>query len=538
MVPDLPLFRDQAALGLRVFKRLKIPDIYGQPTMAQACGPWMFPIVEALFGSFDPETHRRMIQEFFLMIPKKNGKSSNGGPLMLTAAIVNRRPEAEFNFIAPTIQIANIAFKQAMGTVRIDPELDKLFQCIPHSRKIQHRLNGTALQIKAADTDVVTGGKPVGTMIDETHVFASKNRADDIFVELRGALAARPDGFFFQTTTQSKEPPTGVFKVELENARKVRDGLMDLPLLPILYEYPEDMAEADAWRDRSTWDMVNPNLGRSVDEEFLARELRKAQDEGPHKVALIVSQHWNVEIGQRLHGKRWGGADFWEEAAEPGGLTLETILERSEVVVVGIDAGGRDDLLALAVIGRCKETGRWLLWAHAWCHPIALERRQKIAPKLRDLERAGDLTICRESKTQDLEEMIAIMRRIDDAGLMPEEWGVGVDRKGVPTLGEYLENGGFSGTRVSNVPQGTGLSGVITGMERRLDDGTLKHSGQELMAWCVGNAKVTMTNSAFSIHKEAEGVAKIDALIAAFNAFDRMADSPSAKGRSFWEQVA
>jgi phage terminase large subunit-like protein len=43
----------------------------------------------------------------------------------LTALIVNRRPEAEFLLIAPTIEIANIAFKQAKGTIRLDPALDK-----------------------------------------------------------------------------------------------------------------------------------------------------------------------------------------------------------------------------------------------------------------------------------------------------------------------------------------------------------------------------------------------------------------------------
>jgi phage terminase large subunit-like protein len=175
LVPELPLFQDEAARALRIFRRLRIPDVIGQPTMAEACGEWFFPIVAALFGCYDPVTHQRMIQEFFLLIPKGNAKSSNGGAIMLTAVIMNRRPEAEFNLIAPTIQIAKIAFKQAADTIRIDPELNKLFQIQNHIRTITHRTTGATLQIKAADTDVVTGGKPVGTMIDETHVFAKKS---------------------------------------------------------------------------------------------------------------------------------------------------------------------------------------------------------------------------------------------------------------------------------------------------------------------------------------------------------------------------
>src|SRR3546814_17008344 len=112
-----------------------------------------------MFGSYDPVANRRMVQEFFLLIPKKNSKSSNGGALMLTAVIMNRRPEAEFNLVAPTIQVANIAFKQAVGTIKLDPELDKLFHIQRHIRTITPRTSGAVLQIKAADTDGITGGK-------------------------------------------------------------------------------------------------------------------------------------------------------------------------------------------------------------------------------------------------------------------------------------------------------------------------------------------------------------------------------------------
>jgi len=38
IVPDLPLFDDEAARALRIFKRLRIPDVIGTPTMAEACG--------------------------------------------------------------------------------------------------------------------------------------------------------------------------------------------------------------------------------------------------------------------------------------------------------------------------------------------------------------------------------------------------------------------------------------------------------------------------------------------------------------------
>jgi phage terminase large subunit-like protein len=79
LVPELPLFDAEAKRALRIFKRLRIPDVHGTPTMAEACGQWFFPIVAAVFGCYDVEAYRRMIQEFFLLIPKGNSKTSYGG---------------------------------------------------------------------------------------------------------------------------------------------------------------------------------------------------------------------------------------------------------------------------------------------------------------------------------------------------------------------------------------------------------------------------------------------------------------------------
>ena len=71
-------------------------------------------------------------------------------------------------------------------------------------------------------------------MIDETHQFArKKSNAAEVFIELRGALTKRPDGFLFQTTTQMQgdrrpgcSPPSWRWRARCGTAR------CSMPLLP------------------------------------------------------------------------------------------------------------------------------------------------------------------------------------------------------------------------------------------------------------------------------------------------------------------
>jgi phage terminase large subunit-like protein len=512
-IADLPLFADEAEDGLTAYRELRLPDVQGTPKLGDVGGPWFERIAAAVFGSYDVATDRRLIQEFFILVPKKNGKSTCAAGIMVAAIVRNRRPDAEFTFLAPTIEVAGISFRQARGIIKLDRTLTKLFHIQDNIRRITRRDTGAYLQIKAADVDVVTGAKALGTLVDETHVFAQKSHASDIFIEMRGALAARPDGFLIQITTQSKAPPAGIFKSELQRARDVRDGKLKLPkpLLPVLYELP---LKCD-WRDEKNWPLVNPNLGRSVDAEFLRSSLIDADRKGRGDLALFASQHFNVEIGLSLRSDHWAGAEFWEKATDPE-LDLERLLDQSEIVVVGIDGGGLDDLFGLAVLGRAKETKDWLCWSHAWCHRGVLQRRQTIASALEDFAARGELTIV-DDELADISEIVAIIADIKDRTLLAS---VAVDPAGI---GEFVD--ALAEIRVTpeaknivGAPQGYQLMNAIKTCERKLLNGTLRHSGSELMAWCVGNLKIEPTATAIRATKQNAGDAKIDAVMALFNA--------------------
>ncbi|EMP2053625.1 TPA: terminase large subunit [Enterobacter kobei] len=516
-----PIYPEQAEIALNVFRQLKIVDAPGSPTFGESCAQWVFDLVAALFGSYDAETGRRHITEVFVLIPKKNSKSTLAAGIMMTALLLNWRQAAGYTIIAPTVEVATNAFNPARDMVKRDDDLDDLCQVQTHIRTITHRETDTTLKVVAADPNTVSGIKSVGTLIDELWLFGKQHNSEDMLREAVGGMASRPEGFVMYTTTQSNEPPAGVFKKKLQYARDVRDGKIHDPhFLPVIFEHPPEMVASGEHLLLDNLAMVNPNLGYSVDEQFLYREYNKAKEAGEEDFRGFMSKHANVEIGLALRADRWAGADFWEQQARR--VTFEDILRRSEVITVGIDGGGLDDLLGLAVIGRDRQTREWLCWCHAWAHTIALERRKSEISKLKDFERAGDLTIVKRVG-EDVEQVAEYVSRIYEAELLDK---IGIDPSEVGQILDALSEAGIPEESVTGVSQGWKLGGAIKTAERKLAEGVLLHGGQPLMAWCVSNARVEPKGNAILITKQASGKGKIDPLMATFNAVTLMALNP------------
>jgi phage terminase large subunit-like protein len=523
-----PIFPEQAEHALAIFKELKIVDAPGSPTFGESCAEWVFDLVRCIFGAYDAESGRRLIVEFFVLLPKKNSKSTVAAGIMLTALILNWRQSAEFSVLAPTVEVANNAYTPARDMVQKDDELDALMHVQSHVKTITHRESNAILKVLAADQNTVGGKKAVGTLVDE---FGKMPSAENMFREALGGLASRPEGFVIWLTTQSDEPPAGVFKQKLDYARKVRDGeIVDPAFVPIIFEHPPEMVVSGDCLLLENMAMVNPNMGFSVDQAFLEREFSKAELAGGESFRGFMAKHANVEIGLNLRSDRWAGADFWENSADKS-ITLKSLLERSEVAIIGIDGGGLDDLLGLAVLGRERDTGKWLLWCHAWAHEIALERRKEIAPRLLDFQKQGDLTIVKRPG-DDVMAVADLICQVRDSGLLPDEKGIAVDAAGIGAIIDELitEERGIDFRQIVAISQGYKLNGAIKDAERKVAGGELLHAGRPMMAWCVGNARIEDKGNAILITKQASGKAKIDPLMATFCAVSLMALNPVGHG--------
>jgi phage terminase large subunit-like protein len=530
LVPPLPLNLVEAARAEAIFNKLRLHDVTGTPTNAEAGGDWFRLIVRALFGSLDPATKARIIRELFLLVPKKNAKTTNGALLMLTALLLNERPHAPFVLTAPVNDTANMAFESISGAIALDDVLAKKLHVRDHLKTIVHRETKAELEIMTFDPAVLTGRKFAGTLIDELHVVSKMSKAASAIRQIRGGMLPYPEAFLAFITTQSEEQPAGVFKAELKKARAIRDGEQEGVMLPVLYEFPMHMQQQPAvWRDPANWHLVTPNAGRSLTIERLVEEMEEAEQKGDEELRAWASQHLNVEIGVALKSNGWVGADHWEACATPG-LTLEEVLRRSEVVVCGVDGGGLDDLLGFNILGRCEETKDWLSWSHAWAHRCVLKRRQEIAPRLLDFETAGNLTFIDDDSDEDVEQVADYVEKCEDSGLLDN---IGVDQAGIGAIVEAIVSRKIAFERIVGIPQGWKLVSAIKTAERRLAARTLRHAPTEMMNWSLGNAKVEPRGNAIVITKQAAGSAKIDPLMALLDSVALMSMNPQPRKKKF-----
>lgn len=532
IVPVKPLFKDVADDAIDVFGALRMVGADGNPLMREACLPWVTDLVAALFGSLNPDTGRRLITHYFLMVSKKNGKSLIGAGVMLTALIVNQRDSAEFIILSPTKESSDNAYRPIRDMIRADPELGARFREQEHVKTVTDLLNGATLKVVAADSATVTGKKATGVFVDELWEFGKHSKAASMLTEATGGLASRPEGFVFYCTTQSDAPPAGVFRDKLNYARKVRDGLVtDKRFLPVIYEFPKAMLDKGDFKDLRNAYVTNPNWGVSVDEDVIQQKYQEAQDAGEGAMQDLWSKHLNVEIGMNLRSDRWTGADFWEAQARPR-FTLDELIERSEVITVGDDGGGLDDIHGFAALGRTPD-GEYLLWTHGFLHPIAVERRKSLESTYAGFVRDGDLEML-DTLPDDVTRIASLVMRIYDSGKLAS---IGLDpEKSYKILNAALLAAGIPEDMIYAIPQGWRLVGAITLAERWLSSGQMVHGNQPLMNWCVSNAKIELHGNAVSITKQASGTAKIDNLMAMFDAVALMALNPESQGKSFWDK--
>jgi len=98
------------------------------------------------------------------------------------------------------------------------------------------------------------------------------------------------------------------------------------------------------------------------------------------------------------------------------------------------------------------------------------------------------MVVIYEEFGQDFADIAQLAQQVFDRGLL---YAMALEPYGVGAVVDALDEVGISGQdQIVGISRGWKLTGAIKTAERKLADGSLRHSGQRLMSWAVASARV------------------------------------------------
>ena len=507
---DAELNKKRVDMGVRIFGNLRLADVPGQPKLRDACPPWFTDFARLIFGSVGDDG-RNLLPNSLLSVAKKNSKTSYGALMLLAQMLMSPRPRATFLMVGPTQSISELAFQQIVGAINADETLASILHVRDHLKRIEHRKSGCVLAVKTFSMDVATGAKISGCLLDEAHLL-HRDEHRRVIGQLRGGMASIPEASMTIISTHADVVPSGFWGDEIKKARAVRDGDSNLAgYLPYIFEPPQSVIDDDkAIIEPENWKFGNPNLGYSVNLEWLKDSFEDARIAGQQEINRWLSQHANLEVkAHRLSDDAWSATYEWPKAKTETFTTLNELIDASDYITVGLDGGGLDDLLSITFLGKMYD-GNWGTFQQSFVQQAAMERQKINSGKYADFMKAGDLHLCGVG-----EDVVKVVNLLMDADRRGHLVAVGVDPAGIANeIAVSLAAAGFDRERIVQVAQGYRLQPAMISVGRRLAEGRLVHAGQPLFDWSIANCIVNDRGFISKADTKARaGAAKIDPVV-------------------------
>jgi phage terminase large subunit-like protein len=490
----------------RVLSQLKITQgpLAGK-RLGEVAPPWQERWVRTLYGAVDRATGQPRYDEAFLLIAKKNGKSSLIGMLAIAHCIAFPEERGLVVVLAKVKEQAHLCYDSMAATIEADSYLMKQFQVRRYKSDILHNATGTVLKALSTEMSSTTGLAPHFYIVDELHLIGEKPTGAAMVRQLSSGASVRSQSLGVYITTAPVGVSKGIYKSMVDRCARILSGEAQSDrLMPTSFTLPGDVNPDDS----SYWWMANPSMGYTFTEDWLHREFDIAKsDPDSSNIANFYSQHLNIPSAEVMGTDRWIPLKVWDRNIDES-ITLESLITRSSSIWCGVDAGVRDDPTAIVVLG-LESDDRFLVWSHQWLHADGFNKRKDHAPYelFRD---AGELTVC-DREGQDTFELVSMIVE----KLLPTEKlaAVGVDIYKLAGLIQALEAKDID---VLAVPQGWQMGKFIIQTDRMIHEGKIRHFGGPMLRFNVENGQVQERGRGLALTKPGEvsvSKLKIDGLV-------------------------
>lgn len=475
---------------------------------------WQKAFLAALFGFVDKIDETRKYREVFLVVARKNGKSTLSSGVCLYLQIADGEGGAEVYAVATKEKQAKIVWSESKRMVKKSPWLSAKMKTLV--KEISAEFNDSTFQPVGSDSDTLDGLNVHGASLDEIHAWKDKNLYDVIV----DGTSSRDQPVILMITTAGTVREA-VYDMKYEEAEMLLngiddpDGYKDDRFLPIIYE----LDKRDDWKNPKKWKQANPGLGTIKKVDQLETKVNKAKVNSL-LVKNLLTKDFNVRDTSH---EAWLTFEQLNNKA-----TFDVKQLKARYGVGGTDLSKTTDLTAAKVLFMLPGDETIYVLQMYWLPEDLLEKRSE-EDKI-PYNRWCELGLLRTTPGNKVHPKYVTewFLEIRDEYDIYLPW-IGYDAWSADYWVEEME-GHFGKEAMIPVHQGKKtLSGPMFSLEKDLEADRVNYNNNPIDKWCLSNTSVDIDkNGNIQPHKTSNQRRRIDGTAALLNGYvilqDKMND--------------
>lgn len=458
--------------------------------------PWQVWILAAIFGFTNPATGKRKVREAFLLIPRKQGKSTLAAVIGLYMAFLDGEAGAEVYIGANSTEQAQACFGPCRKMAERSPDFTEAYGIEVMAKSLVVPGDGSFVKMMIAKPG--DGSNPHCAILDEAH----ENDSSDQYDTMKTGMGSREQPLILTITTAGFNLAGPCRQRQLDAEAVLAGQMKDDRLFAAIYTIDKD----DDWKDFNTWKKANPNCGVSVSEEYLRAQLLDALQKPAEKAGLLT-KHLNV---WQNSASGWLNQLDWIACADRTGLTIDDLTGRP--AWLGLDIATQKDLTCVFSIVDVDGTPH--LFPFFFIPEGAIEGSKNAGAYAEWIDR-GFLTLTPGNMIdfETIKNKVYWLRdTLDIKGVAYDQWqgaqlAQELDAAGVPNIQRFIQSPG-------------NYNPIMRRFEALVADHKLKHDGNPCLNWMAANVSVRPGPKDLLYPNKPDGQIhlKIDGIVAALMA--------------------
>lgn len=455
-------------------------------------------IVSQIFGWKLTKNNLRKYRYSYLEMARKTGKTT----LVEAIAIVFylSEPKAEIYNAATKRDQAKYGFLIAQDIVRNTPLLADRIKI--HQNVMLY--GSSRFEPLSAEAKRLDGLNPLVNIIDEFH----EHPNDKLYNVLKSGMGARKQPHQMVITTAGFNKESACFNLR-KTCTEILEGIKEDDSMFVMIFSLDDN---DDWENPDNWIKANPNLGVTVDMDFLLQEYKQAKNNGGSEIVNFKTKNLNIWCDAP---KVWIPNEVWVKNTH--GLKISDLLGKT--CYGGLDCAKSVDLNAFCLIfpDQFERNGNEIIpiLPFFWIPDDKIKNNKDRV----DYRKWVDQGHMFEFKDSNIVDYNIIEQDILQQIMKYDFRGGDFDHV---YAGNVVSNLALKGIEWAPLGQSHGPLTSATQEVERLATGQLfEHFGNPVMRWMIGNVVLNMNAKGYVMPDKAKSQNKIDGVSALVNAVTR-----------------